>query len=297
METIRETIYLLSANAQVEFKWYLHETGETQPVQGTEPESWLILNRNINRIHPQHAGFALVYDSNNRPHTIFTGLLAETRMSGGGKIQDTFILVSPDQNLTENQKLLMHAFLHDIGETVSAQDKEFYNFSCLSGLSNAIEDKLEHGINLNPFSFNETIGDLKQLVQSHIESQTTPVLSAPSENDLILLPEGIYQHTQETRRALANTLLAQEWPFQELPHKPVVAIITQFVRAKYLGNDIIWGLTDDPSAGKQSASDSSETGNRTQHSNNRLPNENDPFYHIIAVLLLNSMRMIRRLFR
>ena len=248
---ITETVYLLSANAQVEFKWYRHEAGETQPVQGTEPESWLILNRNINRIHPQHAGFALVYDSNNRPNTIFTGLLAETRMSGGGKIQDTFILVSPDQTLTENQKLLMHAFFHDIGETVSAHDEAFYNFSCLSSLSSTIEDRLEHGISLNPIRFNEAINSLNQLVQAHEThkaSVSVPAVPEQSENSntVIPLPEGIHQHTRETRRALADTLLAQEWPFPEQPHKPVVAIITQFVRAKHLGNDVIWGLTDDP---------------------------------------------------
>lgn len=294
---ITETIYLLSANAQVEFKWYLHEAGETHPVQGVEPESWVILNRNINRIHPQHAGFALVYDSNNRPHTIFTGLLAEKRMSGGGKIQDTFILISPDQALTENQKLLMHAFFHDIGKTATTQDQEFYNFSCLSDLSNAIEDRLEHGIILAPFRFHEAINNLKQLVQSHIENQTIPVLSEPSENEFIPLPEGIYQHTKETRQALANTLSVHKWTSREQQHKPVIAIITQFVRIKHFGNDIIWGLTDDPSAGKQLAPDSPETDNRTHNNNNRLHNESDSFYQIITSLLLNSMRMIRRLFR
>lgn len=301
-----ETIYLLSANAYVEFKWYLHEEGETLPVQGTEPESWVILNRDVNRIHPQHAGFALVYDSNNRPNTIFTGLLAETRINGGGKIQDTLILVSPDQALTENQKLLMHAFFHDIGKTDSKQNDEFYNFSCLSSLSNAIEDKMEHGISLNPYRFNEAVNSLKQLVETHETrgpSISVPVqVSIPSEqnengNTIIPLPAGIYPHTQKTRRALADTLLAQEWPFQEHPHKPVVAIITQFVRAKNLGNDVIWGLTDDPSAGKQLASDSQETHHKTHNNNNRLPNKNDSFYQIITSLLLNSMRMVRRLFR
>ncbi|MDR4515734.1 hypothetical protein [Nitrosomonas sp.] len=302
MESISETIYLLSANAQVEFKWYRHEAGETQPVQGTEPESWVILNRNINRIHPQHDGFALVYDSSNRPHTIFTGLLAKTRMSGGGRIQDTFILVSPDQALTENQKLLMHAFFHDIGKTVSAQDEEFYNFSCLSGLSNTIEDELEHGISLSPYRFNEAINSLRQLVQTH-DTQEVSTVSIPapleqSKNDNAIIPlaEGIYPHTQETRRALADTLLTQQWPFQEQPHKPVVAIITQFVRAKNLGNDVIWGLTDDPSAGKQLTSDSPTTGNTAQN-NNPLSSENNSFYQIIAALLLNSKLNIRRLFR
>jgi len=303
VEAIIETIYLLSANAHVEFKWYRHEAGETKPVQGEEPESWRILNHNINRIHPQYAGFALVYDSSNRPNTIFTGLLAETRRSGGGKIQDTFILVSPDQTLTENQKLLMHAYFHDIGETVSAQDDEFYNFSCLSSLSNSIEDRLEHGIILDPFRFDEAIKRFMELVQAHITldvSTTAPIQVSPeqSENDtaIIPLPEGIYQHTRETRQALADTLLKQEWPFQERPYKPVVAIITQFVRAKNIGSDVIWALTDDPAAGQKYNFDSQEIDNPASSKNLKF-NKKDSFYQSIAALLLNSLQMVRRLFR
>lgn len=119
-----------------------------------------------------------------------------------------------------------------------------------------------------------------------------------SKNDtaIIPLPEGIYQHTKETRQALADTLLQQEWPFQEQPHKPVVAIITQFVRAKHLGTDVIWGLTDDPSAGQNHKPDPHKTSNTAQN-NSPVSNKNDSFYQTIAALLLNSMRMIRRIFR
>lgn len=248
MKNVIETIYFLSANSRVEFKWYQFIDGETRLFQENEPECWFILNHKICRIHTQHAGFALIYDCENRPNTVFTGLLAGDRVNSGGKIQDTLILVSPDQSLTENQIVLMQAFFYNIGKTMPMEDAEFYNSSCLSSLSKAIEDKAEHGVSLNPHNLIKEINDIRQLVQASQKITGISQHQHEQRNADSFLTEGIYLHTAETRHALANILLTKELP---LGHsgKPVVAIITQFVRAKNLGKDIVWGLTDDPTAG------------------------------------------------
>lgn len=248
MKDIIETVYLLSANSRVEFKWYQFVDGKTKHFQGKEPECWSILNNRIRRIHSQHTGFALVYDCENRPNTIFTGLLAEDRMNSGGKIQDTLILVSPDRSVTENQTLLMQAFFYNIGKTISVENAEFYNFSCLSSLSRAIEDKAEHGVSLNPYNLKKEINDIRQLIQASQKITGISQHQHEQRNADSFLTEGIYRHTAETRHALANILLTKELPMGH-SGKPVVAIVTQFVRAKNLGKDIVWGLTDDPTVG------------------------------------------------
>lgn len=238
-----ETIYLLSANSRVDFKWYLSENGKTNLVQGQEPECWTILNGAVNRLYTSYTGFALVIDTEKRLNAIFTGLLAEERMSGAGKIQDTIVLTSPNSLLTDRQKLLISAFLRNIGKVAPSDKEEFYDFSCLSPLSKAIDDNMEQGVSLNLEHFNTEIQSLlSQIEELYRQSQQKLI-----EKD-VGLKEGIYQSTRQNREALAQVLLEEPLSFKEKPDKSVVAIVTQSVRAKNLGGDVIWGLTDDPLA-------------------------------------------------